>query len=209
MHISNKNNKGFINIILLLIIIGLLAFGFYYYKQQDTKECECEKQEMVVENAKKDWETTNLMGAYSFKYPSKWHVANIWPQDYSRPVTVAINPNPVDTTPRGGPLAEITILDKAGMKDPEAYLQERIDAIESYYSPYEKEVIDTDVGEIVHYKGTTNIYEEEYISEVYFVKLQGRINDSVNMHILEISRNPFSDKYSEVLEQIVLSLEKI
>lgn len=208
----------FLIILLSILLLASLGINYYLYTLSDEDEVitEVESQEhTAVEEAEEvsldngEWVETDFMSSYTFEYPFGWHVANLWPDDYSDPITIAVHPKPVNTAPRGGPLAEITILDKSGMTDPNSYLQERIDATEDYFEGYEKIIIPTDFGEIYHYAGKINVYGEMEDTERYIFKIQGVSDDNINIHIVEITANPFSNAYSEILKKLVLSFKRV
>ena len=215
-----KRSK-FLKLLLILLFIANAALGSYLiYGIFNLKDTEQNPIANITDNKPiinkkpliKDskWETTDFMGAYTFEYPSGWHVGNIWPQDYSQPITVAINKEPINTAPRGGPLAEIVFTDKSGLQEPDSYFQERIDHYNNeYFISNEMETLNAPFGTIYHWTGEIELYEDITTNEAYLFMFEGRIKDNVNKHIIEATGNPFSDKYSEELEHIMLSFEEI
>jgi len=208
----------FIIILLSALLLASLGVNYYFYTLSGEEKTATEEEphehsgvEETEETASdtEEWVETSLMGSYTFEYPSGWHVANLWPDDYSNPITVAIHPKPINTAPRGGPLAEITMLDKSGMTDPDSYFQERMEATEDYFEGYEKIVIPTNFGEIYHYTGKIDVYGEIKDTERYIFKIQGSVDDDINTHVIEITANPFSNAYSEILKKLVLSFKRI
>lgn len=216
-----KNFK-FLKILLILLLLGNTALGTYLiieiFSLRDTEQSPVSniinKEKAKIDKKpltkSQSWETTDFMGAYTFEYPTGWHVGNIWPQNYPGSITVAINNEPINTAPRGGPLADIVLKDTSGLQDPDTYFQERIDHYSNdYFISNDMETLNAPFGTIYHWTGEIELYEDITTNEAYLFMMEGRIKDNVNKHIIEATGNPFSNEHSEELEHIILSFKEI
>jgi len=159
------------------------------------------------------WKTARHGGLFSYEYPSGWHVAELWQDNYAQNgIMLAIDPNPISTAPRGGPLAtfEITLLN--GNQNPDEILQKRIDRFNlDNYSNITKEVINEGIGTVYYYKGKMvgPMLEGEPV-ESYFFTFHKNPNDLINQQVviatLALKNDP---ELSKMLRHIVLSFKEI
>jgi len=164
-------------------------------------------------NLPTDWKTAKFGGLFSYEYPVGWNVAELWQENYSENgILIAIDPNPINTSPRGGPLAtfEITVLN--GNKNPDEILAKKISNFnQDNYSDITQETINADIGKIYHYKGKIagEMFKGESV-ESYFFTFNQNANDPLNQQVviatLALNDDP---QLSAMLKHIVLSFKKL
>ena len=198
-----KNSYKAISLFFFILAIVATAFAGYLYIFGE-EQVELTTAQPRQSGEETQWNSTNLMGAYTFDYPTGWHVSNRWPQDVRQPALVLINPTPINTAPRGGPIAEITITDTSYSDDPIAYFEQKRNELKEYYKGTET-VLEGKSGPVYYYKGMNEIYGEKYETEAYLLLLKF---DNTTIHAIQVERNPFSTAYSEETHQIALSFGK-
>lgn len=212
----------FLIILGLIIVVGSVYAGIQIGKNQTTKEQPIgisketslpKDKDIPTANNSTEWKTAKFGGLFSYEYPIGWSVAELWRDNISENgIIIAIDPNPINTAPRGGPLAtfEITILN--GNRNPDEILAQRMaDFNGTNYSDITKETISADIGNIYHYKGRLSgeMYNNEPI-ERYFFTFNQNPNDLINQQVV-IATLSFEDdpQLSAMLKHIVLSFKKI
>lgn len=215
-----------LNMLLVIITIASLgAAGFFGYQnyqiKQDvvSKPVPTETPQRPSPSPKKptptpasEWKEAKFGGLFSYEYPQNWHVADIWPQTAAQGITLAMDPKPISTAPRGGPLATFEIRILSGLPNPnEVFEQEKAKFNEKNYSGITNEAIDSPLGPIYHYKGKflPGMFEGQPI-ETYYLTFQGALNDPQNQQVLIATMVLNNDpKLSEMLRHVVLSIKKI
>ncbi len=161
---------------------------------------------------KAGWKTTDLMGVYTFGYPSGWHVANQWSYDAKEGIVVYISPTPIDTAPRGGPFGAIIITDKSGSQDATALFELEKADYKSALTEVSEEELTTDSGiNVNHITGKAEGYGEQIDVEAYFLLLEGPLPDQANMHVLQVTEDlsmTGGEKYKETLRDLVKSIKR-
>lgn len=157
------------------------------------------------------WKRAEFGGLFSYEYPEGWHVAELWLQDQAGSViTVAMDPKPISTAPRGGSLATLELAVRNGLPNPNEVLSQMIDVFRSELSDLEEEIIQSELGPITHIKGkyTMEMFKGEPV-EKYFLTFETGLNDPINQQVITASLFPANDKtYSDMLERVVMSLKK-
>jgi len=215
----------------LIIIAGSVFFGFQIGKNQITNQQSVAVQTIAsptqtavhptslpttpnpTTNPTADWKTAKFGGLFSYDYPMGWNVAELWQENYSENgVFIAIDPNPINTAPRGGPLAtfEITVLN--GNKKPDEILAKKISNFnQTNYSDITQETISADIGKIYHYKGkiTGEMLKGEPM-ESYFFTFNQNVNDPLNQQVIVATLALKDDpQLSAMLKHIVLSFKNL
>ncbi|MFA6982132.1 MAG: hypothetical protein WC243_03870 [Patescibacteria group bacterium] len=159
------------------------------------------------------WKVAKFGGLFSYEYPAGWSVAELWQDDYSKNgVIIAIDRNPINTAPRGGPLATFTITILNGNFNPDEILAERLGEFnEENYTDITKETIKADIGEVVHYKGKVagEMLKGESMESYYFtfnLHPNEPANQQVVVATLALQDDP---QLSEMLRHIVLSFKDL
>ncbi|RJQ38497.1 hypothetical protein C4559_01770 [Candidatus Microgenomates bacterium] len=164
-------------------------------------------------NPTTSWKTAKFGGLFSYEYPMGWNVGELWQENYAENgIVIAIDPNPISTAPRGGPLAtfEITILN--GNKNPDEILAKKISNFnQTNYTDITQETIPADIGKIYHYKGKIagEMLKGEPM-ESYFFTFNQNPNDPINQQIIIATLALKNDsQLSTMLKHIVLSFKKL
>lgn len=159
-----------------------------------------------------NWKIANF-GMFSYEYPAGWHVGELWQENYAENgIMIAIDPNPISTAPRGGPIAtfEITILN--GNKNPDEILaQKKAEFNQDNYSDITQETITSSIGEIYYYKGKMKgeMFQGESV-ESYFFTFNQNPNDLLNQQVVVANMSLKNDQeLSNMLRHIVLSFKKL
>lgn len=160
-------------------------------------------------NTSSDWRTAKFGGLFSYEYPAGWHVAELWQENR---IVIAIDPEPINTAPRGGPLStfEITVIN--GQPNPDEILADHISRFNSTnYSNITQEKISAPIGDIYHFKGNVvgEMYNGEPVENYYFT-FKGNPNDRYNQQVI-IATLTFNDdpQLSETLRHIVTSFKQL
>lgn len=160
---------------------------------------------------KPGWKTTDLMGVYTFDYPSGWHVANQWSYDAKEGIVVYISPTPIDTAPRGGPFNAIILTDKSGSQDAAALFEQEKTEYKSALTDVVEDELTTDSGiPVDHITGKVDVYDQEMETEAYFLLVEGPLPDQANMHILQATEDLSlmgDAKNKEILRDLVKSIK--
>lgn len=160
-----------------------------------------------------DWKTAKFGSLFSFDYPAGWHVAELWQENYAQNgIRIAIDPNPINTAPKGGPLAtfEINILN--GNKNPDEILADRIGSFsQDNYSDITQETINAEIGKIYHFKGKIagEMLQGQPV-ENYFFTFNQKAGDPFNQQVVIATMSLKDDpQLSALLKHIVLSFKKL
>ncbi|MDP3998150.1 MAG: hypothetical protein Q8P89_00845 [bacterium] len=224
---SGSTKTGAFKTILLIIITiaALGAAGFFGYQNYQIKQ-ELAARPSLAETPQStptttpkptptpasEWKEAKFGSLLSYDYPQNWHVAEIWPQTAGQGITLAMDPNPISTAPRGGPLATFEIRVLNGLPNPnEVFEQEKAKFNQENYSDITTEIINSPLGPVYYYKGKflPGMFEGQPI-ENYYLTFQGVLNDPPNQQILIVSMALKGDpKLSEMLRHVVLSIKKI
>lgn len=211
--------KTFSGVLIIFSLVCLGATGWFYYQNLTLKQLPTQTTIPVTTTSPQPssspslWKTAKYASFFSYKYPVDWHVAELWQENYAENgIVLAIDPNPISTAPRGGPLAtfEITLL--SGNQNPDEILQKRMDTFNAEnYSDITKETINAGIGTVYHYKGKVMGEMMKGASmESYFFTFHKNPNDMINQQVA-IANLTFNEdpKLSEMLRHIVLSFKEI
>ena len=207
-----KKSFTWIWVILFLVSSGIAGW-LYYQKPTTSPVVTVSPQPSPIKNQATSWATAKYASLFSYEYPAGWHVAELWQDNYAENgILIAIDPKPISTAPRGGPLAtfEITILN--GNQNPDEILQKRMADFNSQnYYDITQETIKAEIGTINYFKGKISgeMYQGASI-EKYFFTFHKNPNDLINQQVL-IATLAFNDtpQLSEMLRHIVLSFKEL
>ena len=159
------------------------------------------------------WNVAKHGGLFSYEYPAGWHVAELWQENYAQNgIMIAFDPNPINTAPRGGPIATFQITLLNGNKNPDEILQQKMASFNATnYSNITKEVMNAPIGTVYHYKGiVVGPMAAGETMEEYFFTFHKTSNDPSNQQIviatLALNNDP---KLSDMLRHIVLSFKEL
>lgn len=220
--LSSKNWLKILLFILLglIVVAGSVFAGIQIGKRQTTSQQSTTTSNSTSlptnsgapTNLSTDWKTAKFGGLFSYDYPMGWNVAELWQENYSENgIMIAIDPSPISTAPRGGPLAtfEITVLN--GNKNPDEILAKKISNFnQDNYSDITQEAISADIGKIYHYKGKIagEMLKGEPV-ESYFFTFNQNPNDPLNQQVVVATLALKDDpQLSAILKHIVLSFKK-
>lgn len=221
-----SKQSGFVGIItLIVVIIAVIVGGYFIYnnlsensRTQKEINASLKEEQTSLKNAPAPtlntdngikWKTAKFGGLFSFEYPSGWHVAYLWPQDHSDPLTIAINPEPIDNAPRDGPLATFTIQVINGKPNPDEILGQKKAEFSKGVNNIVTETLDSNIGKIYYYKGILGegIGEGDTVEDYYFT-VKPYENDPINQQVLIAFLYKGDAKSSEMLRHTVLSFKK-
>lgn len=159
------------------------------------------------------WKTARFGGLFSYDYPAGWHVAELWQENYAENgITIAIDPDPINTAPRGGPLSTFAISVLNGNKNPDEILAKKIDSFSpANYTDITQETISADIGKIYHYSGKIagEMLKGQPVENYYFTFNQNPadpLNQQVIVASMQLKEDP---QLSEMLRHIVLSFRNL
>ena len=215
-----KKSCSWIFVILFLVSTGLA--GWLYYQNQQLKPqpnqpttsvTATSPQPSPIKNQETSWSTTKFASFFSYEYPAGWHVAELWQDNYEENgILIAIDPDPINTAPRGGPLAtfEITVLN--GNPNLDEILQKKMADFNSQnYDDITQETVNTEIGIVNYFKGKIpgEMYQGAAIEKYFFIfqkKPADLINQQAIIATLAFKDNP---QLSEMLRHIVLSFKEL
>lgn len=148
------------------------------------------------------WRRTNFTGSYSFEYPNGWHVTNSWLYDVDDPTLIYLDPEPINTAPRGGPISAITIRVQASLADPLETFREAKESIKENVSGLEEEAIETESATVYGGRGEVQIYTETVPWAEYVVLLEGALPGTLDTRVVEIE-GPV--EYADVMWRVATS----
>lgn len=228
---TSKQTKFLTPILVLvtLLSLGLSAFLYYQLKDAPLKNSDQTTVDTPPPQEVQFLQTTppeNLAplstdnpgfrvaqhGLFSYEYPEDWHVAEIWPVNSEGDIVIAMDPNPITTAPRDGPLGTFSFNLINGVPNADEIMQQRMNEFnEENYKEISQETLTSDIGEIFYYRGISKgpMYEDGVI-EQYFFTFNKNSADPLNQQLI-IASLIFNDdpKLSEMLRNIVLSFKQI
>jgi len=157
------------------------------------------------------WKRAENLSLVSFDYPIGWHVSSSWSTDYKGPVTIVLDPEPLNGAPRGGPTTAIMIKDYSGIDNPEEQLNKNLEESK-------KNIVDIKetkfiVGSTTFYKleGRFNLYNEMVPILLYHALLKGQNTNNINTHVIWADLTHYRDnddhkKYVEILDRLIRSM---
>ncbi len=160
-----------------------------------------------------DWKTAKFGDLLSYDYPANWHVAVLWPNGNlaDQGISIVMDPNPIDTSPRDGSIATFTIDVRNGLANPDqAFTDSKAQFNSDRYKDIQTETLQSSLGPIYYYKGKMvgPMYAEEIVERYYLTFNQNK-NDPANQAIVTAELDKNSDpKLSEMLRHIVMSFKK-
>jgi hypothetical protein len=209
-----------ISLLFFSAISGLLYLGYKNYqlkiqlasqKPQSSQEKELEISPSPTTETTK-WKTSQF-GSLLYEYPENWHVAELWGNEGE--VVIAIDPNPITTAPRGGPLATFEIRVISGLQNPNERLErEKASFNEPYYTDITTETISSDLGLIYHFRGKMagEILKGQPVETYYLIfnaNQNANQNDPINQQIIIATLSLNDDpNISSMLRHIVSGLKK-
>lgn len=158
-----------------------------------------------------EWSTTKFGGLFSYQYPSGWHVAELWDMGMDRSVILAMDPKPISTSPRGGPIATIEISIINGKPNPNEILEQKKAEIDmDYFTNITFETLTMTHGEVYHFKGeSTADMGFGVVVEKYIFSIKESQTDPMNQQVIIANSFPKSDADSERLRYIVENIKEI
>lgn len=159
------------------------------------------------------WKTAKFGGVFSYEYPYGWNVAEVWQDNpLKNGIYIAIDPNPINLAPRGGPLSTFEILIINGNNNPDEILAEKMKSFNSTnYSDITQEVINADIGKIYHFTGKFNTEMMRGLPiESYYFTFNQNPKDVINQIVAKASMSLKDDpQLSAMLRHIVLSIKTL
>ena len=156
----------------------------------------------------KSYRLNDTLAAYEFAYPDGWHASSIWPTDLAAPISIAIDPNPINGAPRGGPLSTILISDWSGFENPDEVFEEKLtETRDLIVGDLEEKTSTNDFGTVYHLTGLVEYYEEQAPYETYLFMIPGSTPNNQNKHIIKATLETYKDEHSEVLQKVVESFD--
>lgn len=156
------------------------------------------------------WRMANHGQLFSYEYPASWHVAELWPDGdiQTQGITIALDPSPINTAPRGGPIATFKINVLSGQQNPEqVFAQKKAQFNSENYTDIQSEVLQSELGPIYYFKGKMigPMYEGEQVENYFFTFNQkDPLNQQIIVATMELNKDP---KMSELLRHVVLSFK--
>lgn len=226
-----KGSMGITLMLMVLFIMSLTTSVFLYFQNSKLKSGlplenaspEKTNQEVTYlplnpstspnDNNQEKWPEARH-GMFSFEYPTGWHVAELWQENIANNgIFIAIDPKPISTAPRGGPISTFGLAVFSGKTNPDEILEEKIDEFKNsgYYKGEVEETIDADYGKIYHFKGKiTGEYMNGAETERYFLTLNKNPQDLINQRVIVASLDFSEDaELSNMLRKIVLSIKDL
>lgn len=158
------------------------------------------------------WKRAENLSLVTFDYPIGWHVSSSWPTDYKGPVTIVLDPEPLNGAPRGGPTTAIMIKDYSGIDNPEEQLNKNLE--ESKKNITDAKETKFILGSTTFYKleGKFNLYNEMVPILQYHALLKGPNTNNINTHVIQADLTHYRDnedhkKYVEILDRLVRSMK--
>lgn len=220
---ARKQNHTLKTILLVVVLIAIaissFLLGTQYVQMRPLVTTTTEPTPTVTTTPTNDinneeWKTAKYGGLFSYEYPAGWHVAELWQENIDENgVILAIDPNPISTAPRGGPIATYQIQILNGSKNPDdLFVKKMQDFSSDNYTDITKQTIDASIGKIYQFKGKfplDGMMGGETIEAYYFTFNQNP-SDPYNQQVIVASLVFQNDpKYSEMLRHIVLSFKKL
>ncbi|MBI4225869.1 hypothetical protein HY612_02035 [Candidatus Roizmanbacteria bacterium] len=147
---------------------------------------------------------------FTYEIPKEWYAGNIWGASSDNGIIIVIDPKPIDTAPRDGPLGRFEILVKNGLQKPEAKFQEDIQKFKDSVNMEKEEVIQSNGFTINYYRGKIKgPFLQGSTLEQYFFMIP-RTSDPLNTQVVDASylHQPDED-LTELFRKVILSIEKI
>ncbi len=211
----NEDNNDTIHTILtvaLLITTTFFAATTFYLTNKNPKSViapTIQNEEILLT----DELTSARYGVISYQYPAGWHVATLWPNEYSQGISLIMHPLPIDSAPRGNQLGKFTITIYNGSNDPTALLAMlKADQTSAKYTNIQTTTLSGKDGLIEYFKGEI---AEEYMRSVpvehYTLTLNQNGTDPLDTQVLHGTFYPEDIQTlaedSELFRRIMLSFE--
>lgn len=160
------------------------------------------------DTAGSEWSAAKY-GNITFEYPKGWHVAYLWNNYAGDGVTVAIDPDPINNSPRGGPLAKFTMVFINGRNNPDELFEKQKSSFnDADYSDITTDVFKNGLGDVYYFKG--KIKGEMWLGEnaERYVFIYGDKKDLMNRTVVtgEMVLNS-NEKYSPMFRHVVESMK--
>lgn len=220
--------------IILVLVSGVILLGYQVFSQQNLPVGQSITQPtptLVLDSAHleqgtindsatpsselqtmpSEWATTKFGGLFSYQYPSGWHVAELWDMGTDRSVMIAMDPAPISSAPRGGPIATIEISVINGKPNPNETLEQKKAEIDmDYFTNITSETVTMSHGEVYHFKGeSTADMGFGVVVEKYIFSIKESQTDPINQQVIIANSFPKSDADSERLRYIVENIKEI
>ena len=209
-----KNSKNTLLLVEGMLIIFLVLFsGFLAYQNQLLVKPSASLPEPTAEkDSDGSWEERDF-GPFSYQYPKGWHVAELWDEKLvAGKILIAIDPKPISTAPRGGPLATFEIVVKSGLKNPDAEFKKEMEDFKKTadeLEDFKEEKIASDLGPIYYYRG---VVKSDYLQgatiQKYFLTFETGSNDLINQQVLSATLISDDSEPTELFRKIILSIKK-
>ncbi len=203
-------------ITLVVILFVLMGGGLLYlgYQNNQLKKVLPESQQAAPSAATDStvqWRMAKHGGAFNYEYPNGWHVAELWSSTVDQGIVIAMDPEPISTAPRGGPISTFEISVLSGLEKPNEEFDKRKSAFnEDNYTDITSETIEGNLGTIYHYKGKIKgeMFKGETVETYYFTFETGQ-NDPLNQQIIIATTMSKDDEnLSGILRHVVLSINR-
>lgn len=155
------------------------------------------------------WRQAKYGGVFVYDYPSKWHVAELWPSTQGAPIAIVMDPNPISTSPGDGPLSKFTIDLYNGLPNPDDKITELKSQFNSAdYTEVITETINSENGPILYYSGKiAGEYRNGTKLETYVFSLRRSDTDPYNVQVFRAMLSGGNQQQSQMLRHIVLSFK--
>lgn len=168
---------------LFLLLVGVVAFTFFYYKEGAFSGCDCTAEDISKQASQEktsEWVRVSIMG-YSFEIPLGWQVMDIFPESESAAYSIFIDPRPISSAPRGGPISAISIhiTDPKEDEDPYAVLEAKKEVVRTNIENVSEETVTVGDNTLYKYSGMVDFYTQlVYIEEFVFLALDTQSKDT-------------------------------
>jgi hypothetical protein len=218
-----QKSTGTIGKVLFVLLavgaIGYLGYENYMLKQKVLLTAEQAQTKLPfstpsvvpissTESAVSKWSMAKYGGVFSYEYPTGWHVVELWP-DGSGPISIVMNPEPINTAPGDVQLGAFDINFWNGLPKPADKLAElKADFGPQNYTDIVSEVIAGDAGQIQYFSGKiAGEYRQGAKVETYIFSLKKSANDPQNEQVIKASLIGEDMVLSDLLRHIVLSFK--
>lgn len=166
----------------------------------------------IEASASGQWKEVRYGGLFSYEYPDGWHVAELWGLNLpTNGIMLAIDPNPISTAPRGGPLAKIELVVTNGQQNPDEILDdERTRFSPDNYNNIVTETIPAEHGDVYFYTGEiAGVKLGGTVVERYVFMLHESADIPQNQQIITATTYPTTPEDSQRLRHIVESFREL
>lgn len=218
---AQKRNNLVVIILIIIIVILAVALILVTYQSSQLRSSTTQpiasvmptpldnlSPSPIASQENDQWATASDLG-FTFEYPTGWHVADIWPNDFRNGISLVINPKPISTAPRGGPLGTFTIRAISGQPDPEVVFQQEISSFtEQNYDNLQTQILQSSIGEIHYYKGNiAGEFMKGQPIEAYIFITPLKSDDKLNRQVVVATTLSEEEGDSEKFRHIMMSFK--